>query len=73
MISDPLFVLWKAEGAPTCGATWEEEESIEILPKIVSDPLFVLWKAEGAPTCGSRWNGNYNVLPAYQRDGYVGE
>ena len=25
VISDPAFVRWQAEGAPTCGATWEEE------------------------------------------------
>lgn len=23
--SDPLFVRWQAEGAPSCGATWEGE------------------------------------------------
>jgi len=25
VISDPAFVRWQAEGAPSCGATWEEE------------------------------------------------
>ena len=22
--SDPMFIRWQAEGAPTCGAAWEE-------------------------------------------------
>lgn len=44
MISDPLFVLWKAEGAPTCGATWEEEELVEIL-------MLYFESDEPAPNC----------------------
>lgn len=26
VVSDPLLVRWQAEGAPSCGATWQDEE-----------------------------------------------
>lgn len=38
------------------------------------DPVVDRWQAEGAPTCGATWSGDYSgVVPAEQRDGYIGD
>lgn len=36
------------------------------------DPAVARWASEGAPSCGATWTGDYDVLPADQRDDYIG-
>ena len=38
-----------------------------------SDPMYAQWIAEGSPSCGCDWTGDYEVLPADQRDDYIGD
>ena len=41
---------------------------------VVSTIITVVLPGEGAPTCGATWAGDYSdVLPADQRDDYIGE
>ena len=38
-----------------------------------SDPAVTRWQDEGARTCSTTWSGDYSkVVPAEQRDGYIG-
>lgn len=37
------------------------------------DPLCQRWQDEGAPLCRPKWDGNYDVLPAEQREDWIGQ
>ena len=42
--------------------------------QVIRDPLCHRWQVEGAPLCRPKWDGDYNdVLPAEQREDYIGE
>lgn len=86
-IGQALVAKWVAEGkaAAANGDTaslwnsvqWAAYHSATVetaTALLTGDPVAARWAGEGAPSCGATWTGNYDsVLPADQRDDYIGE
>lgn len=75
-----LEAKWMAEGksAAMAGDTSALWNSIQWAAyhsaTFTGDPAVARWRGEGAQTCNTIWSGDYStVVPAEQRDGYIGD